>query len=87
MSGNPYSSKAQGLGPLMRDVKNKICTGKKSTVFYFFLIFWKIWSLQLAGTPIFLLFSKTKKFSRKVVKSESGYRISKGKDNPLYFRT
>jgi len=26
MSGNPYSSKAQGLGPLMRDVKNKICT-------------------------------------------------------------
>lgn len=28
MQGNPYSSKEPGLGPLMRDVKNKICTGK-----------------------------------------------------------
>ena len=28
MQGNPYSSKDAGLGPLMRDVKNKICTGK-----------------------------------------------------------
>lgn len=26
MSGNPYVSKEPGLGPLMRDVKNKICT-------------------------------------------------------------
>ena len=26
MSGNPYLSKEPGLGPLMRDVKNKICT-------------------------------------------------------------
>jgi len=26
MQGNPYSSKETGLGPLMRDVKNKICT-------------------------------------------------------------
>ncbi|XP_067929550.1 E3 ubiquitin-protein ligase UBR4-like [Watersipora subatra] len=26
MSGNPYMSKEPGLGPLMRDVKNKICT-------------------------------------------------------------
>ena len=28
MQGNPYSSKEPGLGPLMRDVKNKICIGK-----------------------------------------------------------
>ena len=28
MPGNPYSSKEAGLGPLMRDIKNKICTGK-----------------------------------------------------------
>ena len=27
MQGNPYSSKDDGLGPLMRDIKNKICTG------------------------------------------------------------
>ncbi|XP_057290056.1 E3 ubiquitin-protein ligase UBR4-like isoform X1 [Hydractinia symbiolongicarpus] len=26
MQGNPYSSKESGLGPLMRDLKNKICT-------------------------------------------------------------
>ena len=26
MLGNPYSSLEPGLGPLMRDVKNKICT-------------------------------------------------------------
>jgi E3 ubiquitin-protein ligase UBR4 len=26
MLGNPYSSKDPGLGPLMREVKNKICT-------------------------------------------------------------
>lgn len=25
MVGNPYSSMDSGLGPLMRDVKNKIC--------------------------------------------------------------
>lgn len=25
MLGNPYSSNESGLGPLMRDVKNKIC--------------------------------------------------------------
>lgn len=25
MLGNPYSSSEPGLGPLMRDVKNKIC--------------------------------------------------------------
>ena len=25
MLGNPYSSKEPGLGPLMREVKNKIC--------------------------------------------------------------
>jgi E3 ubiquitin-protein ligase UBR4 len=25
MLGNPYSSTEPGLGPLMRDVKNKIC--------------------------------------------------------------
>ena len=29
MQGNPYRSRDSGLGPLMRDVKNKICTGKK----------------------------------------------------------
>ena len=27
MLGNPYSSNEVGLGPLMRDVKNKICQG------------------------------------------------------------
>lgn len=27
MLGNPYSSTEPGLGPLMRDVKNKICQG------------------------------------------------------------
>lgn len=26
MSGNPYLSKEAGMGPLMRDIKNKICT-------------------------------------------------------------
>ncbi len=26
MFGNPYSSKEPGLGPLMRDIKNRICT-------------------------------------------------------------
>ena len=30
MLGNPYSSAQPGLGPLMRDVKNKICTGTYS---------------------------------------------------------
>lgn len=25
MQGNPYSSTEPGLGPLMRDIKNKIC--------------------------------------------------------------
>ena len=28
MVGNPYSSNEPGLGPLMRDVKNKICQGE-----------------------------------------------------------
>jgi hypothetical protein len=28
MLGNPYSSNEHGLGPLMRDIKNKICQGK-----------------------------------------------------------
>ena len=28
IQGNPYSSTEPGLGPLMRDIKNKICTGK-----------------------------------------------------------
>ena len=28
MLGNPYSSNEPGPGPLMRDVKNKICQGK-----------------------------------------------------------
>ena len=28
MQGNPYSFREPGLGPLMRDIKNKICTGK-----------------------------------------------------------
>ena len=28
MQGNPYLSTTAGLGPLMRDVKNKICTGR-----------------------------------------------------------
>ena len=28
MLGNPYSSNLPSLGPLMRDVKNKICTGQ-----------------------------------------------------------
>ena len=28
MQGNPYPSSTAGLGPLMRDVKNKICTGE-----------------------------------------------------------
>lgn len=28
MLGNPYSSTEPGLGPLMRDVKNKICQGQ-----------------------------------------------------------
>ena len=30
MQGNPYPSSSPGLGPLMRDVKNKICTGKRA---------------------------------------------------------
>ena len=30
MLGNPYSSNEPGLGPLMRDVKNKICQGRFS---------------------------------------------------------
>ena len=29
MLGNPYSCNEPGLAPLMRDVKNKICTGKR----------------------------------------------------------
>lgn len=46
MLGNPYSSNEPGLGPLMRDVKNKICQGtvyseKTSfvlTYMYFFIL-------------------------------------------------
>jgi len=29
MLGNPYNSNEPGLGPLMRDVKNKICQGER----------------------------------------------------------
>ena len=29
MQGNPYSFREPGLGPLMRDIKNKICTGER----------------------------------------------------------
>ena len=29
MQGNPYRSRDPGLGPLMRDIKNKICTGEE----------------------------------------------------------
>ena len=29
MQGNPYPSTTPGVGPLMRDVKNKICTGER----------------------------------------------------------
>ena len=29
MLGNPYNGNEPGLGPLMRDVKNKICGGRK----------------------------------------------------------
>lgn len=40
MLGNPYSSNEPGLGPLMRDVKNKICQGactvySEKTSFFF----------------------------------------------------
>ena len=28
MVGNPYNATEPGLGPLMRDVKNKICQGQ-----------------------------------------------------------
>lgn len=46
MLGNPYSSNEPGLGPLMRDVKNKICqgtvysekTGFVLTYMYFFIL-------------------------------------------------
>ena len=33
MLGNPYSSNEPGLGPLMRDVKNKICQGAAPSCF------------------------------------------------------
>ena len=33
MQGNPYPSTSPGLGPLMRDVKNKICTGKQLHIY------------------------------------------------------
>lgn len=33
MQGNPYLSTTAGLGPLMRDVKNKICTGQPSVLY------------------------------------------------------
>lgn len=33
MLGNPYSSSEAGLGPLMRDVKNKICQGLMSDTY------------------------------------------------------
>ena len=32
MLGNPYSSNEPGLGPLMRDIKNKICQGECSVL-------------------------------------------------------
>ena len=32
MAGNPYRSSEPGLGPLMRDIKNKICTSVPSEV-------------------------------------------------------
>ena len=32
MQGNPYRSREAGLGPLMRDIKNKICTGEEEQV-------------------------------------------------------
>ena len=32
MQGNPYPSTTPGLGPLMRKVKNKICTGRDSVI-------------------------------------------------------
>ena len=35
MQGNPYPSTSPGLGPLMRDVKNKICTGESKGVWFF----------------------------------------------------
>ena len=35
MQGNPYSSREAGLGPLMRDVKNKICTGESGSGSWF----------------------------------------------------
>ena len=43
MLGNPYSSNEVGLGPLMRDVKNKICQGRTGYCkrFYVFVIFAK----------------------------------------------
>lgn len=34
MLGNPYSSNEPGLGPLMRDVKNKICQGTCTCTVY-----------------------------------------------------
>lgn len=38
MQGNPYSSKEPGLGPLMRDVKNKICIGNNIPFVYVYSI-------------------------------------------------
>jgi len=35
MLGNPYNSNEPGLGPLMRDVKNKICQGEASLLHNF----------------------------------------------------
>jgi len=34
MLGNPYNSNEPGLGPLMRDVKNKICQGEEFAAIY-----------------------------------------------------
>ena len=34
MLGNPYSSSVPALGPLMRDVKNKICQGLSPVLFF-----------------------------------------------------
>jgi len=44
MLGNPYNSNEPGLGPLMRDVKNKICQGEVSAVVLHvcFIIFLKL---------------------------------------------
>lgn len=49
MLGNPYSSNEPGLGPLMRDVKNKICQGtvySEKTVFVLTYMYFFIFTYQ-----------------------------------------